>query len=263
MLTFSIVTASYNQGRYLQKCIDSVRQQFGVNIEHIILDNCSTDATGEQGRAYQAQPEGVAVTVIVEPDKGQTPAINRGFKLATGEVVCWLNTDEYYHPGALAAVAEYFGQHLEVDVVFGDCEFVDEAGQRVKRKQEFGFDRNMLLYYGCFLPSCATFVRRRVLDEGYFLDEAYRVCMDFEWYTRLAFRGYQFAHLPQVLASFTWHDENISTVQKMRRLEERFLVQDFYSRLVGPVWFKKAFFRIAAYYWIMRRTMWRIGRRIA
>lgn len=260
MTSFSIITASFNQGRFIQRSIDSILIQKNITVEHIILDNCSTDETSECLQKYQAQPGGVDVKVIVEPDDGQTQAINKGFKLARGDVVCWLNTDEYYYPGVLENVSDYFLKHPEVDVVFGDCDFVGSTGQLVKRKKEFGFSRNMLLYYGCFLPSCSTFIRRRIIDDGFFLNESYRVCMDFEWYTRLAFNDYQFAHFPQVFASFSWHNTNISLIQKVKRLEERYTIQNNYSNLMGPTWLKRLLFRSAQYFWILRRNLWRIRR---
>ncbi|MCW1309094.1 MAG: glycosyltransferase family 2 protein [Candidatus Bathyarchaeia archaeon] len=212
-MKISIVTPSYNQGRFIKQCIESVKRQEGdFLIEHIICDNCSTDETEEILRAYHADPGRVEAKIIVEKDGGQTEAINKGFRLATGDIVCWLNTDEWYYDGALQRVVNFFMNHPDVDVAFGDCDFVDEKLRVVKRKREHFFSKSMLLYYGCFIPSCATFVRRRVLDQGFFLNDYYKVCMDYEWYVRLSQNGFKFKHMGTVLAAFVLHGKNISKV---------------------------------------------------
>jgi glycosyltransferase involved in cell wall biosynthesis len=254
-MKISIVTPSFNQGRFIDKCLASVRDQQGVfSVEHIILDNCSSDTTGEALANYQSMPAPVEVKIIVEPDGGQTAAINKGFSLATGDVVCWLNTDEWYEDGTLATVANFFAAHPEVDVVFGDCDFVDSTGNLVKRKREFVFSVSMLMYYGCFIPSCATFIRRRVIDEGVLLDPGFKVTMDFDWYVRIAKAGYRLAHLPVTLASFTWHESNISLNFAKRRKIERRLVQDRYSGVCGPVWFRTFIYGVMRYFWLAVRV---------
>jgi glycosyltransferase involved in cell wall biosynthesis len=254
-MKISIVTASFNQGRFIDKCLNSVRAQQGdFSVEHIILDNCSTDATGESLANYQADSGTVDIQVFVEPDAGQTEAINKGFNLAKGDVVCWLNTDEWYEDGALAKVAEFFARRPEVDVLFGDCYFVDAEGALVKHKREFFYSESMLIYKGCFIPSCATFIRRRVIDEGVILSPEFKVCMDFDWYVRISKAGYRFAHLPFPLASFTWHDNNISSNFVERRHFEARLVRDRYSGIPGPYWLRTLIYRVMRYFWLAVRV---------
>jgi len=254
-MKISIVTASFNQGRFIDKCLNSVRAQQGdFSVEHIILDNCSTDATGESLANYQADSGTVDIQVFVEPDAGQTEAINKGFNLAKGDVVCWLNTDEWYEDGALAKVVDFFARHPEVDVLFGDCDFVDSDRKFMRHKREFFYSESMLVYYGCFIPSCATFIRRRVIDEGVILSPEFKVTMDFDWYVRIAKAGYRFAHLPFTLASFTWHDNNISSTFVERRFIERRLVQDRYSGVSGPDWFRNLTYAVMKKFWLAVRV---------
>ena len=254
-MKISVVTASFNQGRFIEKCLASVRAQKGdFSVEHIILDNCSTDSTGDALANYQANCGTVDVRVLVEPDAGQTAAINKGFSLATGDVVCWLNTDEWYEDGALANVADYFAAHPKVDAVFGDCYFVDAEGALVKHKREFFYSEPMLLSYGCFIPSCSTFIRRRVIDEGVILSPEFQVAMDYDWYVRIAKAGYRFAHLPFTLASFTWHDNNISSVFVERRKFEGRLVKDRYSGIPGPYWLRTLIYKVMRYFWLAVRV---------
>ena len=255
-MKISVVTPSFNQGKFIQKCLASVRDQTGeFSVEHIILDNCSTDSTVDALAAYQANPGAVDVRIFVEKDGGQTAAINNGFSLAKGDIVCWLNTDEWYEGGALSRVAQFFDAHPDIDVVFGDCDFVDSAGKLVKRKREYFHSASMLLYYGCYMPSCATFVRRKVIDDGVFLRPEFKVTMDFDWYVHIAKAGYRVAHLPATLASFTWHETNISSTFVERRLLERRMVQDRHSGVSGPVWFRTLFYGAMRHFWIVVRVI--------
>ena len=260
-MKISIVTPSFNQGRFIEKCLLSVRAQQGdFSVEHIILDNCSTDTTGEALANYIADPGTVDVRVFVEPDGGQTAAINKGFCLATGDVICWLNTDEWYENGALAKISNFFTMNPDIDVVFGDCDFMDSNGELVKRKREFFYSESMLVFYGCFIPSCATFICRRVIDEGVMLNPEYKVTMDFDWYVRIAKAGYRFAHLPVTLASFIWHENNISSNFIERRMFERRLVQDRYSGVPGPGWFRTFIYGVMRYFWLAVRVSRRFFR---
>jgi glycosyltransferase involved in cell wall biosynthesis len=255
-MKLSIITPSFNQGKFIRKCLESVHDQRGdFSVEHIILDNCSSDSTADALAAYQSNPGLVDVRVFIEHDSGQTAAINKGFSLATGDIVCWLNTDEWYQSDTLDNVTEFFAANHDIDVVFGDCDFVDSAGKLVKRKREYFYSESMLLYYGCFMPSCATFIRRRVIDDGVLLRPEFKVTMDFDWYVHIAKAGYRFAHLPSTLASFTWHETNISSTFVERRLLERRMVQDRYSGVWGPAWFRTFFYGTMRYFWLAIRVI--------
>lgn len=258
-MKISVITPSFNQGRYIEKCLTSVRNQKGnFSIEHIVLDNCSTDTTGESLENYHANPGSVDVRMFIEPDEGQTAAINKGFALAGGDILCWLNTDECYYDGALAKVAEYFAAHPEVDVLFGNCDFIDETGKIVKEKREFFYSESMLLYYGCFIPSCSTFIRRRVIENGVLLDPSFKVTMDFDWYVRIARSGFLFAHFRETIAAFTWHETNISAIFVKRRKEERLSVQTTHSGILWPAWFRKSIFEVLRFFWVGIRIIRRL-----
>jgi glycosyltransferase involved in cell wall biosynthesis len=215
----SVITPSLNCGAFLEDAILSVSLQDGVPVEHIVQDSLSQDNTLEILRRY---PE---VRWQWEHDGGQSDAINRGFLRATGDLVGWLNADDYYLPGGLKAIAQAAAEHPEADVFHGDCVFVDGEGSIGRSKVEHEFDRDILFYFGCYIPSTATFFRRRVIEQGHLLDCEYRVCMDFEYFVRLASAGFKFLYVPQFIAAFRWHDSNISLQQVERRAFERKQVQ--------------------------------------
>jgi len=240
----SVITPSLNAAAYLEDAIFSVRWQGGVAAEHIVIDAASTDGTLAM---LQRHPH---LRWISGPDRGQSDAINKGFLMATGELVGWLNADDYYLPGGLEAIARAAEAHPEADVVHGDCVFVDPCGRVVRSKVEHDFDFNVLLYFGCYIPSTATFFRRRLIERGLLLDCDYRVAMDFEFFARLARLGCRFHYVPQFIAAFRWHEDNVSLRNAERRAHERRLVQ----RAAGcerPEWDMEV------------RRYWARGRRLA
>lgn len=225
-MKFSVVTASFNQGRFIRQCIESVHSQ-GVEFEHIVVDACSTDETLAVLREYPH------LQWTSEPDKGQTDAINKGFRRATGDWVMWLNADDYLKPGALASVSEFAESRANADVIYGDCDYVDEAGAFIRRKSEFPFSFWMLLLYGCYIPSTSTFLRRHIISAGHLPDPDYKVVMDYEYYLRLSDAGFRFAYFRKSLASFRWHGSNVSTTLLVRRNEERYATQRRFMKARG------------------------------
>ena len=240
-MKFSIVTPNYNYGRFLKKALESVLAQADApgapEIEHIVMDGGSTDDSVQILKDWAAfaaaQPAAKAgrysFAYVSEPDKGQTDAINKGLRRATGDVVAWLNADEWYDPGALSKMADAFERRPKADLIYGEVRFVDETGKKIRVKRDHRFSGFVLLWYGCYISSAATFWRRCVLDAGDYLDASYKVCMDFEYWVRLWRHGYRFSFLPATIASFTWHDGNVSEVFAARRREERNKVQDLYA----------------------------------
>jgi len=217
--TLSVITPSFNSGEFIEDAVQSVARQQGVSVEHIVADGGSTDDTLEILKHH------ANVLWRSEKDKGQSDAINKGFLRASGELVGWLNADDYYLPDGLQAIARAAQEHPEADVIYGDCVFVDSSGKIVRSKVEHDFDSAILLYFGCYIPSTSTFIRRRVIESGLLLDCDYRVCMDFEYFARLAHAGCRFHYVPQFIAAFRWHGNNISLSQLDRRAQERRQVQ--------------------------------------
>ena len=227
-LMISIVTASFNQGPYIRQAIQSVLDQGAGHVEHLIVDNCSSDDTPAILKEYPS------LKLIVEPDKGQSDALNKGFKAASGDIVGWLNADDYYLPGCFEAVRGFFRDHPECDVLYGDYRLIDGAGKFLSAKKELGFDLFMLKYLHVLcIPSTATFFRRRVFEEGNFLKVEYHYSMDYEFFLRLALHGYTFAHLPCYLADFRVHADSKSQRQMVlqkQEMEKALLEQDSFLR---------------------------------
>jgi glycosyltransferase involved in cell wall biosynthesis len=200
----SIITPSFNHGRYIEDAVLSVRDQGYPNFEHIIMDNCSSDGTAEILKKYSH------LTVISEPDKGQSDALNKGFNKASGDLIGWLNADEFYMPGAFARLVSHVQEKSNCDLYFGNVIFTGPEANFLRLKSSHSFDRKTLLYYGCFIPTVSTFFRKRIFSDGYRIDSSYECCMDFEYFNRLAADGKTFSYIPHPLGVFRWDGQNKS-----------------------------------------------------
>lgn len=223
-MRISIVTPSFNQGTFIAEAIESVLAQNYANVEHIVVDNCSTDGTSKVLARYPH------LKVICEKDQGQSDALNKGFKAASGDIIGWLNADDKYLPGCFDRVLEAFAKHPGYDLVYGDYRFVDAKGELIRVRKEIGFDTFMLKYlHVLYIPTTTTFFRRKVFDEGNFLNINYHYAMDYEFFVRLSGRGYRFGHVPWVMADFRWHQDSKSsahTVRQKAEMEKALLMHD-------------------------------------
>jgi len=191
----SVVTPSYNQGRYIERTIRSVLDQGYPDLEYFIFDGGSTDESVEVIRRYADR----VTHWQSEKDNGQSDAVNRGWRRATGDIIGWLNSDDVYCPGALNFVQEFFASHPELDVLYGGGELIDENDRRVTTERVSDFSLERLLEEH-FIPQPSMFFRRRVLDAGLFLDESYRCHMDREFILRMAVAGFRFFRCEPVLS---------------------------------------------------------------
>jgi glycosyltransferase involved in cell wall biosynthesis len=130
----TIVTPSYNQGRYIETTIQSVVTQSHAEIEYIVVDGFSVDSTIEILRKYEAHPR--VSKIIVERDKGQADAINRGFRMARGEIVGWINSDDCLVPDIVKRTVEAFETEPNLGITYGDIAYVDHD-LKIKGKLDF------------------------------------------------------------------------------------------------------------------------------
>lgn len=175
----SVVTPSWNQGKYLSDCIRSVMGLADGLVEHIVVDNCSDDATPQ---VIAGHPHLVA---LVERDRGQSDALNKGIAMARGEWILWLNADDYLLPGTLEKYIETVQSDPRVDGVYGHMVFVDEFGEPIRTIYQPQWRFYMAKYGRYFMPSTGSLYRASLL-RGSPLDIDFHMIMDTEWMLRAA-----------------------------------------------------------------------------
>jgi glycosyltransferase involved in cell wall biosynthesis len=219
--SISIVTPSLNQGAFLAEALLSVRDQKYDELEHLVIDGGSADDTIEILCQYSEEACWNHLCWTSEPDHGQSHALNKGFARASGDIIGWLNSDDRYRPGCLNYVARIFQERPDIDVVYGDYTWIDESGRAFQLRREIEFSHFILLYHRVlYIPTTATFFRRRIIDEGNWLDESLYYAMDFDFFVRLALDGYRFLHVPTTLGEFRFQRTSKTCTSPHKQLEE-------------------------------------------
>jgi glycosyltransferase involved in cell wall biosynthesis len=190
----SIVTPSFNQGRFLRRTIDSVLAQSYPHIEYLVIDGGSTDDSLAILRAY-----GDRFFWLSETDRGQTHALNKGFARARGDILAYLNSDDILLPGAVASVVCHFRQHPDWGVVYGRANWIDEDDQLLGEYPTHPYSFRRLLQY-CFLCQPATFWRAAAARQVGPFNERLRACMDYEYWVRLDRAGVRIQLVNDLLA---------------------------------------------------------------
>lgn len=218
--TISIVTPSYNQGTFIEETIRSVLLQGYPSLQYIIMDGGSSDETLDVIRKYEAWLHWVS-----EPDGGQTDAINKGLRLATGELRAYLNSDDTYLPGSLHAIAGFMTVHPEYGLAYGDCEVVDEGGKSLGYLPRHPFNLKRTIERGEFVPQQAAFWRLSVQNQVGMLDDRLHFAMDYEFFIRIATFA-PVGYLPQPLAAFRMHGSSKTVSQSDRHWREALAVSE-------------------------------------
>ena len=226
---FTIVTPSMNQGVFLEDTIRSVLTQDYANVEYLVMDGGSTDESIQIIKKYQGELD----YWQSQRDGGQASAIADGFDRSTGEIMGWLNSDDILLPGALDAVAKYFRENPEVEVVSGGAYCIDEFGEPVRRRVG-NYTRGVAATYdrmrfyeldGVYQP--ATFWRRTAYESVGGLNRDFRFVMDWDLFIRFA-KKRRFGIMPQMLACFRVHGDSKSmSIQDVRRAESALLREKY------------------------------------
>lgn len=197
----SIIIPSYNSEKFIRECLDSARAEFDPRIEIILVDGASSDNT----MAIVSDYSDILAKVISEPDRGQSDAFNKGFRVASGKFLTWLNSDDVICPGALGKVLSYLA-NTEVEWITANTLYINGEGRVLKccRSGQFeGFVLNFGLL-NVFGPSC--FFTKKVFQEIGEFRVDFHYCMDTEYWWRLVERGYRYERVPCYFWALRLHE---------------------------------------------------------
>ena len=229
MPLISIITPSYNQGRFIRQTIDSVLGQSYKNVEYIVIDGGSTDETVKILKSY-----GDKIKWISEKDKGQGDAINKGMKIARGEIVAYLNSDDYYLPGTLERVADFFVKNIREKWLSGDYLIVDANGKPMQSFVTFyknlwkTFPRKNALKITNYVCQPATFWKRDVFEKIGYFDQSYRYVMDYDFWMRLL-KNYSLNLVDQKFCAFRIHSTSKGGTQYINQFDEEIVALRRYN----------------------------------
>lgn len=200
----SVITPSYHQGQFIEQTIRSVLLQGYPNLEYIIIDGGSSDDSVKIIEKYAPY----LTYWVSEPDRGQSHAINKGFEISTGQIMCWLNSDDYYLPNTFMTLAENLATGSGNYAVVGHCVqvFADGRPSTSHKGKYENLQRLLQFWKGYHMHQSAIFWRREVFDKIGFLDENQHYIMDFDYWVRIA-RHFEFKNVDRELACFTYHEK--------------------------------------------------------
>ena len=206
----SIITPSYNQSQFIERTIQSVLSQDYANIEYIIMDGGSTDGTIEILNKYSDK-----IIWKSEKDNGQSDAINKGLKMATGDIVAYLNSDDTYEPEAISKAVKFFQENPEKKWAYGKCKIINKKDQKI-RKPITAYKNLLLKKYSYsklltenFISQPATFWKKELHQELGYFDENENFCMDYEFWLRLG-QKYPAGVINEYLANFRYYSNSKS-----------------------------------------------------
>jgi glycosyltransferase involved in cell wall biosynthesis len=263
----SIVTPSFNQGRFIEQTIQSVLAQDYPNLEYVVVDGGSTDQTLDILRRYEGRLRWVS-----EPDGGQSEAINKGFRMARGDIVAWLNSDDTYLAGAVSKAVAHLQAHPEVALIYGEGYLMDEAGHVTRRfpaTEPFNLWR--LVHFSDYILQQTVFWRRWVFDTVGMLDESLHYGMDWDFWIRVAKR-FEVAYIPEFLGNLREYATAKTFAGGLERFEElTAMMRRHGTRRYPPAYFNYGWdaYQTALQEkirrdlpWLDRPSMQRLGRRL-
>jgi len=210
----TIITPSFNQGEYIEDTILSILQQTYSTIEYIVVDGVSTDKTHEILKKYCDKIS----SVIIEPDEGQTDAINKGINISHGSIIGYVNSDDLLENDAVERVVSFFSNNVDVNMVYGSCHYIDDKGELLYDLIPGSYDLNRLIL-GNYISQPTVFFRTELIMKIGFFDKRLHYAMDYDYWLRIAMQG-KIIFIPRFLAKFRIHSNSKTTLCPLDFYEE-------------------------------------------
>lgn len=218
----SIITPSLNQGRYIEDTVQSVLSQTYDNIEYIIMDGGSTDSTIDILRKYEKDNR---LKWLSNRDEGQYDAVNRGFMMARGHILGWINSDDLYTKDTVQKIVDVFNDRPAIDIVYGKLRSFMAKRKHKRIMFTISFSNRWLKRY-CFTNPSVTFIKASLIQrEGILIDNSIYTFGDWDWFLRMAETSKRFHYLPEILGYFRIHPASrIETMNRKRVRSERLMI---------------------------------------
>lgn len=247
-MQISIVTISFNQAQFLGRAIDSILDQDYADLDYVVVDPGSKDDSRAIIDGYGSR----ITRKLFEPDNGPADGLNKGFAATTGEILGFLNSDDTLLPGSLAAVADYFRDHPDVDVVSGHALVTDGEDRVVRKSYSDRYSLRAVAYRAAIILQPATFFRRSAYERAGGFNVANRCAWDGELWIDMARAGARFGLMERFLGTYRLHEASITGSAKLEALS-----REYYARTFGTIIGKPAPARDA----ILRR-MYKLRRQV-
>jgi glycosyltransferase involved in cell wall biosynthesis len=225
----TIITSSYNHGSYIEEAILSVLSQGYPNLEYIVLDGASKDNTVEILKKYEGQ-----LTWISEPDKGQSDATNKGFKMATGDIIGTLNSDDCFLPGALWHVSKNIDTE-KAQILFGNCFRLYENGFKSYGSDVVSSYDNFKIEEHDFMLHPSAFYTKKALNIMPPMNIENKYCPDWEFFINAKKNGVEFKPTNQYYSMFRLHELHTSGMDNPKRYEQYLKIYKEYNPSFLPL----------------------------
>jgi len=232
----SIITPTYNSKEYLEETMNSIHNQDKSLFEHIVIDGASNDNTVTIIKQFPVD------YTISEPDKGQSDAINKGFRVAQGDIMAWQNADDLYMPDTFETVYNFFAENPDVDIVYGDYNLIDPSGNKISSVKPIEWNEWKFKHWR-FVPLQPTvFWRKKVFDVVGELDINLHYTMDLDFFARMLNAGFKFKKINKTLGEFRVHNAS-KTQNSLNWKDIKIEIKDVLNRnfsysVLDYIWFE-------------------------